>query len=136
MAQGSQELAISKDDTDLIFSLDKEGWEKYAEEFEHPGSEVRLASLDTGTLIMAYDHSSGVALAIQPLYKTDQDLPQMLIVGNYFPLDTTSIFDDGLKEEIKSSASKDLGTKYSVTVKISKTERWQKVQVYISKKAE
>src|SRR5712671_6525527 len=82
-----QEVIINKEDADLIFTLNKLQWEAHAKRFVHPdGWEIRLSTHDTGTGVMSYDAKSGMGLSIQPFYKNDTSLPDVLIVSSYYRL--------------------------------------------------
>ena len=83
----TMERLINKSDADYIFSLDRAGWETYAERMVHPGGwKVHLSRHDAGTGVFALDAASGVGLSTQPLFKDDTGPPVMLIVTSYYQI--------------------------------------------------
>jgi hypothetical protein len=112
------ETIINKEDTDLIFSLNKPQWEAYAKRMVHPeGWQVRLSPHESGTGVMSYNPKTGLGLSIQPLYGNDTSPPDMLVVGSDFPAGTLPKFTDELKRRMEADAGRDLGPEYSVSAR-------------------
>ena len=87
----------------------------------HPeGWKVRLNPLETGTGIMAFDPKNGMGLGVQPLFNDRQNLPDMLIVGSYYPAGTFRKFSDQLKRDMEDAARSDLGPTYAVSISFRK----------------
>jgi hypothetical protein len=115
------EKIINKQDADYIFTLNRAGWEKYAQSINYPaGWKMRLAPHDTGTSVMAFDSNAGTGLSIQPLYYDNDSPPGRLIVGSYYPLGSLRPLDDDVKQSIEKAAANDLGPEYSVSATYSK----------------
>jgi hypothetical protein len=84
----------------------------------HPGGwKVQLSRHDTGTAVAAFDPVTGVGLSTQPLYSDATNLPQMLIVGSYYPVGRLGTFTPKRRAELEKAAQADLGSGYTVTVK-------------------
>jgi hypothetical protein len=80
-ARGLQvpERIVSKQDSDRIFSLNRDQWEAEAKQMVHPlGWQIRLNPLDTGTALMSRDPKTGIGLSVQPMFKDAQSQPDML----------------------------------------------------------
>lgn len=117
MTGKSEEKIISKSDADYIFSLDRAGWESYAERMTHPGGwEIRLTRHDTGTAATTIDPSTAVAVSTQPLYGDNAKPPMMVIVRTLYPKGRLRPFTPKLKAKIERDAQNDLGTGYIVKV--------------------
>jgi len=112
------EKIISKSDADYIFSLDRAGWESYAERMVHPGGwKMQLARHETGTVVAAFDPATGMGLSTQPLYSDATKPPQMLVVGSYYPVGTLKTFTVKRKAELENAAQADVGSDYTATVR-------------------
>ncbi len=131
---GMSQTIISKADADYIFSLTKPSWEDYARKMVHPdGWKVRLSPRDTGTGVMAYDNQTRMGLSIQPFYKDENSLPDILIVGSYYPLGTLPKFTEDFKHTIEGEAKKDLGAEYSVSAAYIEMPPFEGVELLITK---
>jgi hypothetical protein len=131
------ERIINKQDADHIFTLDRVGWEKYAQRIVYPaGWKMRLAPHDTGTSVMAFDPNTGTGLSIQPLYYGNDLPPGRLIVGSYYPLGSLRPFDDEVKRSIEKAAASDLGPDYSVSATYSKLSpfKLEGIELMVTKK--
>jgi hypothetical protein len=123
MVKGDQkptEKIINKSDADYIFSLDRAGWESYAERMVHPGGwKIQLGRHDTGTSVMAFDAATGMGLSTQPLFSDSTNPPVMLVVGSYYPVGTLQTFTDKRKAALEKDAhaQADLGKGYSLRVR-------------------
>ena len=115
----SQDQIVSKADTDHIFGLDRAGWEEYVELMRFPeGWRAQRMPLDTGTSIAAFDSVNGFGLGVQPLFGDSQGPPDMLIVSSWYLKDVVQ-FTDLQIAEMESQVQADLGTRYSVTARLS-----------------
>lgn len=113
----AQERIVNKQDADRIFAFNKEQWNTYAKQIGYPQDwKIRLAPLDTGTGVMAYDPKTGFGLSVQPLYDDDGGPPAMLIVGNLYPAGAFPTFPDSLRQEMERAARADLGAAYDVSI--------------------
>jgi hypothetical protein len=131
-ANASSETIISKQDADLIFSMNKSEWEVYAQKIGYPSDwEIRRSHLATGTTVMAFHQKTGRGLSIQPLYGDDKSRPDMLIVGSYYPIGSLPKFTEALKKEIEEAAKKDLGPEYSVTVSYAKFPKFEGIELQL-----
>lgn len=123
IAASGEERIVNKQDTDMVFGLNKADWNAAAEQMSHPGGwAVRLNRLETGTGVGSFDPKTGVGLSVQPLYTNDKGPPDMLIVGSYFPVGTFREFSDQAKKNIEAAAQSDLGDGYAVRIKFSTVE--------------
>ena len=129
------EKIINKKDADYIFSLNRTGWEAYAQKMIHPeGWKVRFGRHDTGTSVMAFDPNTSMGLSIQPLYENDDLPPTIIIVGSYYPLGSLPAFTDDFKRSLEKEAGKDLGPAYSVSASYSKMPPFEGIELMIMKK--
>jgi hypothetical protein len=111
------ETIINKADTDFIFTINKQQWEEYAKRMVVPeGWDIRLSPHDPGTAVGGYNERTGVGMSVQPFYQNDTSPPDILIVGNYFPIGTLPRFTDELKQSMEAAAKKDLGVEYDVSL--------------------
>jgi hypothetical protein len=139
-AQPSQDPAtletiINKQDADHIFSLNRAGWEQYAQRMVHPaGWKMRLSRHDTGTTVMAFDQKTGIGLSIQPLYYGDDSQPGSLVVGSYYPPGSLRPFDPEMKKRLEQAATKDLGAKYVVSASYVKMPKFEGIELTVSLK--
>lgn len=109
------ETLVSRTDTAYIFSLNKQGWERYATQVTHPPSwNVSLSPHDTGTSVMAFDPATGVGLSIQPMFRDEENPPELLIFGSYYPSGSLPPFTSELQRQTEEQAEEDLGSQYSV----------------------
>ena len=113
---GAQETILSKKDADFVFSRTKAEWERDSKRFFAPEWDIKALKDDTGTAtgIMAIDPSRAIGVTIQPLYRNDYDPPDVVIVGNYFPVGVLRPMTDEMKKDMEAAAQKDLGPTYSV----------------------
>lgn len=131
--QAAQESIISKKDADFVFGLSELEWEKNAPKFFAPGWDVRLSKHETGTGVAAYNPSNGYGVSVQPIYRNDRDKPEMVIVGNYFPVGALPPMTEDMKRSLESAARKDLGPAYSVRLTYSKTEKLELIELFLTK---
>jgi len=129
----AQETIISKKDADHVFSLTRPEWEKQSKKFFAPGWTVRSAKHETGSQIVGFDPSTGFGLSIQPAYKNDHNPPDLVIVGNYFPIGTLPPMTDELKKDMEVAAQKDLGLTYSVQLNYTKVENIEAIELILTK---
>lgn len=130
---GAQETIISKKDADYVFSLTRPEWEKQSRKFFAPGWIVRSAKHETGSQIIGFDPSTGIGLSIQPFYQNDHNPPDMVVVGNYFPIGTLPPMTDELKKDMEIAAQRDLGPKYSVRLNSTKMEKLEAIELILRK---
>ena len=129
----AQETIISKKDADFVFGLSKPEWEKNAMKFFAPGWVVRASKHDTGTGVAAFNPANGYGMSVQPLYRNDRDKPEMVIVGNYFPMGALPPMTDDLKRSMESDAQKDLGAGYHVRLNYSKMEKMDVIELFLTR---
>lgn len=130
----AQESIISKKDADQVFSLTRPEWEKQSKRFFASGWTIRSAKHETGSQIIGFDPSTGIGLSIQPLYLKNHNPPDMVIVGNYFPIGTLPPMTDELKKDMEVAAQKDLGLTYSVRLNYAKMENIEAIELILTKK--
>jgi hypothetical protein len=130
----AQEEIISKKDADYVFGLTKPEWERVSIQYFAPGWTMKSVKFDSGSLIIGFDSSTGKGLSIQPLYKNDREPPEMVILGNYFPMDALPPMTDELKRDMEKSAQKDLGPGYLVRLTYTKMEGIQLIEFLLSRK--
>jgi len=131
--QAAQETIISKKDADFVFGLIRSEWEKNAPKFFAPGWEVRLSKHETGTMVAAFNPANGYGMSVQPMYRNDRDKPEMVIVGNYFPMGALPPMTDDLKRSMESEAKKDLGPTYSVRLTYAKMEKLDVIELLLTR---
>ena len=125
---------VSQAETAYIFSLNRHEWETYATRVEHPPSwNVNLSPNQTGTAVMAFDPATGVGLSVQPLYRGDDNSPESLIFGSYYPLGTLPAFTSNLQRETEEQARDDLGSQYSVVASYGRYPFGEGVELTIQK---
>jgi hypothetical protein len=123
IAAWGEERIVNKQDTDMVFRLNKADWNAAAEQMVHPeGLTMRLHRLETGTGVGSFDPKTGIGLTVQPLYTNIKGPPDMVIVGSYFPVGTFQQFNDQGKKNIETAARSDLGDGYAVRVQFSTVE--------------
>jgi hypothetical protein len=129
----AQETIISKSDADYIFTLKKAQWEEYIKQAIHPmGWKVKIHSLDTGSVMGAFDPKTGLGLTVQPLFRNNYSLPEMIIVGSWYPKGMVSITDE-LKCGIENESKKDLGPEYHISLNHKKEPEWDIIEILITK---
>lgn len=130
----TRETIISKKDADHVFSLTRPEWEKQSKRFFVPGWTVKSAKHETGSQIIGFDPSTGIGLSIQPLYQNDYNPPDLVIVGNYFPIGALPPMTDELKKDMEVAAQKDLSLMYSVRLNYTKMENIEAIELILTKK--
>jgi hypothetical protein len=130
----AQETIISKTDADHVFGLTRPEWERESKTFIAPGWTVRSAKHETGSQIIGLDPSTGIGLSIQPLYKDDHNPPDLVIVGNYFPIGTLPPMTETLKKDMEVAAQKDLSLTYSVRLNYTKMENIEAIELILTRK--
>ena len=114
MAGKQPEILLNKADVDRTFSFNKTQWAEAASQMIAPGWTLRSYEHESGTQVIGYDPSTGIGLSVQPYFKTETSLPEIVIVGNYFPVGMFPPLTDELKLEIELVAQKQLGEAYSL----------------------
>lgn len=127
---------VSRAETAHIFSLNRHEWETYATRVKHPPSwNVSLSPDQTGTAVMAFDPATGVGLSVQPFYRDDDNSPESLIFGSYYPLGTLPAFTSDLQRETEVQARDDLGSQYRVVASYGRYPFGEGVELTIQKSA-
>jgi hypothetical protein len=129
------ESVVSKQDTDNIFRMHKAEWNNNAEMMVHPNGSVKLKELETGTLVSSIDNSSGYGLTIQPVYKSDNSSPELIVIGSYYPLGTFQDFEE-VKKDIEKDAENDLNGEYNVTASLVRKPPLEAIELSVTKKSE
>ena len=114
MANKQPDILLNKADVDRVFSFNKTQWAEIAPQMIAPGWKMRSYAHESGTQIIGYDPSTGIGLSVQPFFKTETSLPDMVVVGNYFPLGMFPALTEELKLEIELVAQKEIGEAYSL----------------------
>ncbi len=130
----AQETIISKKDADYVFSLTKPEWEKHSKEFFTSGWIVRSTKHETGIAVMGFDQSSGVGLSVQPFFQNDHNPPDVVIIGNYFPIGTLPPMTDELKKDMEVAAQRDLGSTYSVRLNYTEMGTHEAIELILTKR--
>lgn len=108
---------ISKDQTDYIFTLNRNQWETYVTKIVLPsGWKKTIIPIATGTSATALD-PDGYGLSIQPIYTDSSNPPMKLIVGSYYPPGVLPKVNDKYLNKFKSAIKEDLGGNYIVSVR-------------------
>lgn len=131
----SAEQIISKEDTDNIFSMDKVTWEAYLREVEAPaGWKQNLKPMESGSAIMSFNQDMGYGVSIKPFFDDKSKVPDMLIVGSYYP--DGSLHDDTEKliDNVRKNAESDLGGSYLVDVVLTNTPPLEGVELHLTRK--
>jgi hypothetical protein len=127
------EQIISRKDADFVFGLRKDEWEKEVEQFFAAGWVMRSFEFDTGKQVSAFDPPTGIGLSIQPLYRSNHDLPDMVIVGNYFPVGVLPPMTDEAQKAMEAAAQKDLGATYNVKLVYRRVENLDSIDLVLTK---
>ena len=114
------ENVLSKTDTDNIFKMRKNEWEKTAPKYILPNGDIKLKSTSTGTVVASHNKSTGYGLLIQPIYLDLNHGPSSLIVGSFYPAGTLEADFSEIQKSIESDSEKDLGANYKVSAKFIK----------------
>src|SRR4030042_3069990 len=132
----AKETMISKSDADYIFTLKIPQWEEYIKQAIHPmgwkGWKIKIHSLDTGSAMGAFDPKTGMGLTVQPLFRNNHSLPEMIIVEGWYPKGTITITDEP-KRGIKIESNKDLGPEYHIKLNHKKEPKWDIIEILITK---
>lgn len=125
---------VSKADTTYIFSLNRLEWEAYATRVTHPPDwNVSLSPHHTGTAVMAFNPATGSGMSIQPLYRDDENPPEVLIFGSYYPRGTLPVFSSDLQRQTEEQAHEDLGSQYSVVASYGSNPFGEGIKLTIKK---
>ena len=114
------ENILSKADADNIFKMRRAEWEKAAPRYVLPNGDVRLNPTSTGTVVAAFDKSTGYGLSIQPIYLDLNHGPYSLIVGCFYPAGTMKANFSEIQKSIETDSEKDLGASYKVSAEFVK----------------
>ena len=134
VAQPLPEKIISRKDADAIFSMTRSQWEEHAKQFVHPlGWPMRPMPIDTGTGFAAVDPTSGIRVTLQPLYKTPNDPPDMIVVGNWYPAGQTPITPEFVAR-VQRAAQEDLGANYMVTASLGAASGLEGIELLVRRK--
>jgi hypothetical protein len=114
MANAKPELLLSKVDVDRVFSVNPAQWQEFAPQMVTPGWDVRYVPHDSSFQIICFDPSTRIGLSVKPYFKDAKSLPNMVILGNYFPLGTIPPITEELKKGLESIVQKNIGAAYSV----------------------
>jgi len=129
----AKETLISKSDADYIFALKRPQWEEYIKQLIHPmGWKVNIYSLDTGSVMGAFDLKTDMGLTVQPLFRNNYSLPEMIIVEGWYPKNTTTITDEP-KRGIENESKKDLRPEYHIKLNHKKEPKWDIIEILITK---
>lgn len=125
---------LSRDEADLIFNLDRAGWEAYAKEIGVPrGWEIDLKPVETGTKLIAADRLRGIVLSMQPFYDNDKGPPDMLIVGTNYPRGTYPELTEERRQGLETDILEDLGSKYSALISFKDTGLMEGFNIIVTK---
>jgi hypothetical protein len=130
----AQEKIISRKDAEFVFSLTKSQWEVASQKFLAPGWTKQSVKRESGSQIIGFDPSTRIGLSVQPFFENDRDPPQMVVVGNYFPLGVLPPMTDEIKKDMEAATKKDLGPPYTVRLVYSKMEKMETIEIILSKK--
>ena len=129
----AKETMISKSDADYIFTLKMPQWEEYIKQPIRPmGWKVKIHSLDTGSVMGAFDPKTGMGLIVQPLFRNNHSLPEMIIVESWYPKGTITITDEP-KRGIEIESKKDLGPEYHIKLNHKKEPNGDIIEILITK---
>ena len=136
-AHGQNEIIISKDEMDFVFSLTQEQWDQYATEFVAPeGWTIRSKPLATGTVVMAFNRQMQIGLSTQPLFYTTSTYPKFVLVGNWYEeglLPETPATYDGseFQHGIDQGIAYDLGDSYEFSTSMTQQEPIVMIQIMV-----
>ncbi|MBZ5627006.1 MAG: hypothetical protein LAQ69_51275, partial [Acidobacteriia bacterium] len=123
---------IQKETVDLIYGLDRAGWEAYAKTMKPPaGWKMLLQPHDTGTNAAAFEVKTSIGISIQPVYFDASNRPVSIIWQSLYPRGTLPNVPDDYLRNYKSELHKDLGERYSVSAETFKAERFSGFMVTI-----
>jgi len=114
MANAPPAILLSKADVDRTFSFNKTQWAKAAPQMIAPGWTIHIVEHESGAQIIGLDPSTGVGLSVKPSFRDETRLPDMLIVGSYFPVGMLPPTTDELKREMELAAQKEIGAAYAL----------------------
>ncbi len=125
---------LSRRDADRIFTLTRPGWETYVQQLAlPPGWTERLTSHATGTRVLGVDESTGVGLAVQPMFADDTSPPRKLVVGSYYPVGFFPYFTEDVRRDFEPATQSDLGKAYSVKARLARLPQAEVVELEILK---
>ena len=127
------ETIISKADADRIFGMNRPAWEVYAKHLDPPpGWTMRLLPQTTGTGFAAYDPATGMGLSVQPLYPNDNDPPDMIVVGSWYPAGRFRFTPERVAG-IERAAQRDLGPGYAVSASTTRQREIEGVELLVTR---
>lgn len=94
---------------------------------------MRSSPHDTGTGVAGFNPATGYGVSVQPMFQNDRDKPEMVIIGNYFPIGTLLAMTEDMKRSMELSARQDLGSTYSVRLRHSKIEKHEVIEIFLTK---
>lgn len=139
-SHGQNEIIISKDEMDFVFSLTQKQWDKYASEFVVPeGWTIRSSPISTGTVVMAINSQLEIGISTQPLFQTTSTYPEFVLVGNWYAeglLPETSATYDGseFQHGIDQGIALDLGNSYEFSTSMIQQEGVVMLQIMVWQK--
>lgn len=129
------EQLISKEETDHIFSMNREAWEVYVRKIEAPeGWKQIFKPMASGTAIMSFNSDIGHGRSIKPFFNVLTQTPDILIIGIYFSPDSLPDDIEKLMNEVSRQAIIELGKYYSTDVVISNTPPLLGIELHITRK--
>ena len=114
MAKAEPELLLNKSEVDRTFSFNKTQWSQEASQMRAPGWSLRVCDHESGAQVVGFDPSTHVGISVQPYFRNDIRLPEMVIIANYFPLGMLPPITNKLRNQMQSLAQKEIGEAYSV----------------------
>ena len=125
---------VSREEADHIFTLDRVGWEKYVLQLAAPrGWKIEVKKLASGSRLLAQDRLRGIVISMQPFYDSDDEPPDMLVVGSHYPRGTYPEFDDERKRDLETEVAADLGSDYSTLVLFKQTDLMEGFDIILTR---
>ena len=126
------ETLITKSDVDRVFSLNKAQWAETAALMIAPGWTLHITDHHTGAHIIGFSPDKGVGLSIQPFFRDEKRPPDMVVVGNYFPLGLLPPMTEQLKREMEALVQKEISSAYSLNLKHEIQDKMEMIEIVIT----
>jgi hypothetical protein len=125
-----KKIIPNKQAVDEYFNFNKRVWDSYVRQMAIPDGWNKRYEYNS---VMAFNPKTNIGFSIQLLFKDNSSLPNILIIGNYCPLGTLTVFSDDIKINLEKEAVNELGPQYSLSAAFVETPPFEGVELTVIK---